>query len=254
MPCISSGTWTSRTQQLSTQWTFCAPADHISDVFRSCIWFYRMANNSLDLYFSDCTMRSKITTSRNNAMINGRGGESTCRKPTWLPLPIRRCLKMLDVNSMHLRKVNQRQHQSRAPLQAQSHHLRLQRIDRKLHLRQNRHQRLHLGKVEKITGKVARPTHTVAAIGTIQDTTEEGTGDNFTRPLHRSWYDWRKGSNQCSWLIPQSMWMTSERNLSRLICEQHFFKIRCYLDIIALRAEFLQRSISLWRKSGKVKL
>ena len=63
---------------------------------------------------------------------------------------------------------------------------RLQLINPKLHLRQNRHQRLHLGKVEKTTGRVVRPAHTVAAIGIVQDTTEEGTGDNFTRPLHRS--------------------------------------------------------------------
>ena len=109
MLCTSSGTWTSRTRQLSTQLTFCAPADHTSDGFRSYIWFCKMASNSLDLYFSDCMMRSKITTGRNNVMINGQGGESTCQKLIWLPLPIRRYLKMFDVNSIHLQKANQRQ-------------------------------------------------------------------------------------------------------------------------------------------------
>ena len=63
-----------------------------------------MASNSLDLYFSDCMMRSKITTSRNNVMINGQDGESTCQKPIWLPLPIRKCLQMFDVNPAHLQR------------------------------------------------------------------------------------------------------------------------------------------------------
>ena len=34
--------------------------------------------------------------------------------------------------------------------------------------------------------KVVEPTHTVAAIGTTQDTMEKETGDIITRPLHRS--------------------------------------------------------------------
>ena len=83
-------------------------------------------------------------------------------------------------------KANQRQHQSRALLQVRRHHHRRQRIKQKLHLRQNKLQRLHHGGVEQTTGKVAGPIHTVAAIGTIQDTTEEETGDKFNRPLHRS--------------------------------------------------------------------
>ena len=145
-----------------------------------------MADNSLDPYFHECTMRSKITTSRNNVMINGQDGESTCQKPIWLPLPIRKCLQMFDVNPAHLQKANQRQHQSRALLQVRRHHHRRQRIKQKLHLRQNKLQRLHHGGVEQTTGKVAGPIHTVAAIGTIQDTTEEETGDKFNRPLHRS--------------------------------------------------------------------
>ena len=119
-------------------------------------------------------------------MINGQGGESTCQKPIWLPLPIRKCLRTLDVNPTHLQKANQRLHQSRAPLQVRKHHHQLQRIKQKLRLRRNKLQSLHHGEVEQITGKVAGPIHTVAAIGTIKDTTEEETGDKFTRPLHRS--------------------------------------------------------------------
>ena len=238
MPCISSGTWTSRTQRLSTQYTFCVPADHIS--VQSCIWFYRMASNSLDLYFFDCMMRSMIITSRRNAMINGRDGESTCRKPTWLPSPTRRYLKKLDVNLVHLRKVNQRQHQSQALLQAQNQRLRLQRFDRKLHLRRNKLQRPHFGKVGKTMEKVVEPTHTVAAIGTTQDTMEKETGDIIPRPLHRSWYDWRKDSDQCSWLNPSSMWMTSERNLSWLIREYHSF----FLDTMLSRHHCIESWVS----------
>ena len=52
--------------------------------------------------------------------------------------------------------------------------------------------------------------------------------------------------NQCSWLNSASMWMTSERTLSRLIHVQRFFlKVRCYLNVNASRAELFQRSIAV---------
>jgi hypothetical protein len=51
---------------------------------------------------------------------------------------------------------------------------------KKLHLSQNSLQCLRHKRVEKTTGREANPIHTVVAIGTIKDTTEEDTGDKFT--------------------------------------------------------------------------
>ena len=112
--CISSGMLISRTQSHWIQLTSCVHYDRNSEEYRSCTWSFKMADSSLDLYSRNCMMQSKTTTTSNNVMINGQGGVSTCLKPTWLQLPILRCLLMFDVNATHHQQANRKQHRSRA--------------------------------------------------------------------------------------------------------------------------------------------
>ena len=96
---------------------------------------------------------------------------------------------MLDEKLTHLQKESRKQHRSLALYQARDHHLRLRRVilEKQL-LHQSRLHRNHLGEKDKTKERGVNRTHTVAAIGTTQgETMEDGTGDNITRPLHRSW-------------------------------------------------------------------
>ena len=116
-----------------------------------------------------------------------------------------------DVRLIHLRKENREQHQSRAQQQAQDRRLRPRRFVRKKQLlRRNKLLRFHLGEVGKTMERGVEPSHTVAAIGIAQDKTMgKETGDNITRPLHRSWHYWRRAAisahdwthHRCEWSL-----------------------------------------------------
>ena len=68
---ISSETSIFRTRSHWTRLTSCVLFDHHFEEYQSCIWSFKMVDNSLDLYSRSCMMRSKTTTTSNNGMTNG---------------------------------------------------------------------------------------------------------------------------------------------------------------------------------------
>ena len=108
---ISSETSIFRTRSHWTRLTSCVLFDHHFEEYQSCIWSFKMVDNSLDLYSRSCMMRSKTTTTSNSGMTNGLGGASTCQKPTWSQSPTPRFLPI--VNVPHRQLANQRRHRKR---------------------------------------------------------------------------------------------------------------------------------------------